>query len=43
MFHEETSLALKHLEKTPHYANAKAIVDSIDRRLNEIQVKQEDN
>ena len=41
--HEETNLALKHLEKTPHYANAKAIVDSIDRRLNEIQAKQDDN
>ena len=41
--HDETNLALKHLEKTPHYANAKAIVDSIDKRLNEIQLKQDDN
>jgi hypothetical protein len=39
---EQTARALKHLEKTPHYANAKAIVDSIDRRLNEIDVKQSD-
>lgn len=39
---EQTALALKHLENTPHYANAKSIVDSIDHRLNEIQVKQED-
>lgn len=41
--HDETQNALKHLEKTPHYANAKAIVDSIDRRLNEIEVKQKDD
>lgn len=40
---EHTGLALKHLETTPHFANAKAIVDSIDRRLNEIDVKQNDN
>lgn len=39
---EQTGLALKHLEKTPHYDNAKAIVDSIDRRMNEIDVKQND-
>ncbi len=41
--HDETGLALKHLEKTPHFSNAKAIVDSINNRLNEIQTKQEDN
>jgi hypothetical protein len=39
---DHTALALKHLETTPHFANAKAIVDSIDRRLNEIDVKQND-
>lgn len=40
---DETSLALKRLEKTEHFASAKAIVDSIDKRLNDIEVKQNDN
>lgn len=40
---DQTARALKHLEKTPHFVNAKAIVDSIDRRLNEIDVKQSDD
>lgn len=40
---EQTALALSRLEKTEHYAQAKVIVDSIDRRLNEIQAKQDDN
>ncbi len=40
---DETNLALKHLENTPHFTNAKAIVDSINKRLNEIKTKQEDN
>ncbi len=39
---DQTALALKHLEKTPHFGNAKAIVDSIDRRLNQIDVTQND-
>jgi hypothetical protein len=39
----QTDLALKHLEKTEHYPQAKAIVDSIDRRLNEIVVRQNDD
>lgn len=39
---DQTARALKHLENTPHYGNAKAIVDSIDRRLNQIEVTQND-
>jgi hypothetical protein len=35
-------LALSRLEKTEHFAQAKVIVDSIDRRMNEIIAKQED-
>ncbi len=40
---DQTRLALQRLEKTEHFAQAKAIVDSIDRRLNEIEVKQNDD
>ena len=39
---DETARALKHLENTEHFSRAKVIVDSINKRLNEIQVKQED-
>lgn len=39
---DHTRLALSRLEKTEHYAQAKVIVDSIDRRMNEIIAKQED-
>ena len=38
----QTDLVLKRLEKTEHAADAKAIVDSIDRRLKEVVTKQED-
>ncbi len=39
---DQTNLALSRLEKTEHFAQAKVIVDSIDRRLNEIKAKQDD-
>lgn len=39
---ERTALALKHLESTEYFTKAKVIVDSIDRRLTEIEVKQND-
>ncbi len=38
----QTNLALKHLETTPHASAAQVIVESIGRRLTEITVKQED-
>ena len=39
---DETNLALKRLEKTEHFAQAKVIVDSIDMKLREIDAKQND-
>ena len=39
----ETKLALKHLENTEYFSKAKAIADSIDRRLTEIAAKQSDD
>ncbi len=38
----ETNLALKRLEKTEHAENAKAIVATIDKRLDDISIKQDD-
>lgn len=40
---DETKLALKHLENTEYFARAKVIVDSIDQRVNEMIVKQNDD
>ena len=39
----QTDLALKHLQNTEYFDKAKVIVDSIDRRLDEIVVKQNDD
>lgn len=39
---DQTQLALKRLENTEYYDRAKEIVESIDRRLKEIEAKQSD-
>ncbi len=39
----QTARALKHLENTEYFGQAKGIVDSIERRMTEIQVKQDDD
>lgn len=39
---EQTQRAVKYLENTEYFGKAKVIADSIDKRLNEIEVKQND-
>lgn len=38
----QTGLVMKHLEKTEHAADAKAIVDSVHKRVEDIMTKQDD-